>query len=522
MADGRAINVRTNASTVHTALRDARIELDPADRVVPSRDSALHDGLVVSIQRALPVFVYVDGQERLVRTQAATVGEVVAEAGIELGPDDVILVEGDDVDPTDPLVRTEAPRVAAVQTTALGRFSPSARSAPYEANAAGGPVKVVIKRAVPVTVYDGNLPITINTAASTVGEALHKAGIGIYLADIVRPDLKSAVEPGMQVYIERSKAVTIISDDPELTPQGSFVTRTTRATLGEVLEDEGIVLTGREEVTPSLDSAVHHGIEVRIRRFHPVSIEVDGQVISTKTKRATVRELLADEKISLGPADRVEPGLDAVPEDGTVVTITRVENVVVEEEEPIPYESLGWQPDPELELDTTAYQPGEPGVLKRKVNVTYENGQPVDRQVLEEWVESEPVPEINWYGTKIVLREIETPEGTFTYWRKLDVLATHYYDSGGGKPVGHPQYGITRTGTRTGWGTMAVDPNVIPLWTQAYVPGYGVATALDTGGGVRGKHIDLWYPEGDSRWGVRYPTIYLLTPVPAWYPERLP
>ncbi len=54
--------------------------------------------------------------------------------------------------------------------------------------------------------------------------------------------------------------------------------------------------------------------------------------------------------------------------------------------------------------------------------------------------------------------------------------------------------GITRSGQRTRWGVAAVDPSIIPLGASIGIEGMGAFEAADTGGGVRGKHIDLWFP----------------------------
>jgi 3D (Asp-Asp-Asp) domain-containing protein len=50
----------------------------------------------------------------------------------------------------------------------------------------------------------------------------------------------------------------------------------------------------------------------------------------------------------------------------------------------------------------------------------------------------------------------------------------------------------TATGTYPHWGTVAVDPTVIPLGSTVYIQGLGVFHAEDTGGGVVGQHVDVY------------------------------
>lgn len=84
--------------------------------------------------------------------------------------------------------------------------------------------------------------------------------------------------------------------------------------------------------------------------------------------------------------------------------------------------------------------------------------------------------------------------------RRLTVVAT-----------GYALHGATATGIPTGWGVVAVDPDVIPLGTRMTVPGYGEGVAADTGGAVQGNKIDLWFPTREQAlaWGVRTVTITL-------------
>jgi 3D (Asp-Asp-Asp) domain-containing protein len=75
--------------------------------------------------------------------------------------------------------------------------------------------------------------------------------------------------------------------------------------------------------------------------------------------------------------------------------------------------------------------------------------------------------------------------------------------------TGYSLPGRTATGMPVGWGVVAVDPAVIPLGTRLTIPGYGEAVAADTGGAVRGRMIDLWFPTlAQARgWGRRTVTI---------------
>jgi 3D (Asp-Asp-Asp) domain-containing protein len=52
--------------------------------------------------------------------------------------------------------------------------------------------------------------------------------------------------------------------------------------------------------------------------------------------------------------------------------------------------------------------------------------------------------------------------------------------------------------------------------SQVYIPGYGIATIADTGGGIPGRYwIDLGYEDHDYQSWHDWVTVYFLAPVPA-------
>ena len=53
----------------------------------------------------------------------------------------------------------------------------------------------------------------------------------------------------------------------------------------------------------------------------------------------------------------------------------------------------------------------------------------------------------------------------------MHMYATWYNAASSGKAATNPAYGITRSGMPLTKGIVAVDPTVIPLGTQLYIPG---------------------------------------------------
>ena len=73
--------------------------------------------------------------------------------------------------------------------------------------------------------------------------------------------------------------------------------------------------------------------------------------------------------------------------------------------------------------------------------------------------------------------------------------------------------GYTAMGTKAKYGTLAVDPSVIPYGTKVYIKELDkVFTAEDCGGGIKGNKVDIYMnTQADCRnWGVRTITLQIL------------
>jgi uncharacterized protein YabE (DUF348 family) len=290
---------------------------------------------------------------------------------------------------------------------------------------------------------------------------------------------------------------------------------TARQTVAEVLAEQAIVLADGDRVTPALDVRLTARMRIYIERATPLFVQADGEIVKVRTHRETVGEVLAEQGFALMGQDysRVPLNQPVVPNE--TVEIVRVRETVEFEEEYIPFETE-WVPDETMELDQRAIlQTGATGILRTRIRVRYENDEEMWRRFEDEWLAQSPANQIIAYGTRIVVRALETPEGPIEYWRRISMRATAYSAATSGKDADHPRYGITSTGLKAGFGIVAVDPKVIPLRTQLYIEKYGEAIAGDTGGRILGKHIDLGYPDDQPLPQIfEWRDVYVLTPVP--------
>jgi 3D (Asp-Asp-Asp) domain-containing protein len=114
-----------------------------------------------------------------------------------------------------------------------------------------------------------------------------------------------------------------------------------------------------------------------------------------------------------------------------------------------------------------------------------------------------PTPEPRWD------EDVNAVPPAGGYVRSLRVRATAYMPID--TPMEGGRYTCTQRDGRSAHG-IAVDPDVIPLGSHLWVPGYGHALADDVGGAIDGRRIDLrmqTYREMDD-WGVRRVRVYVL------------
>ena len=326
----------------------------------------------------------------------------------------------------------------------------------------------------------------------------------------------------IQLQLRRAVDVTLV------TPQGEQALRSSAFTVGQALSEAGFELTVNDRITPPAESALTSELVIQFTPAREVTILGGGTAITLRTSAQTVGEALAEAGIPLVGLDTSSPlESEAIPPDGQI-RVVRVRESVSVALEPIPFEVEVVDSVDVAFGEEETLQPGVDGIAMVRTRIRYEDGVEVSRETEDRSVMREPVKRIMASGSKIVL----APAGgeiPYEYWYATEMYASVYSPCASG--TGGCSYG-TASGARAGYGIVAVDYSIYSYLAgmQVYIPGYGLATIGDTGGGPiietafgvpRTKWIDLGFNEGEMRNMTGWVTVYFLAPAPAEVPYFL-
>lgn len=347
-----------------------------------------------------------------------------------------------------------------------------------------------------ITVKIDGKAVKVTTIEKSVGGALSHSGLKIYPEDLVNPSRENAVTPGLEVQITRSLPVHLTVDGQ------SIEARTPEQTVGKALNDlsqrYGLHIKDEDEVNVQRSEPLVADMKLAVRRSIPVHIRADGKEWDTEMAPRTVADALKKLAISLGEKDKVSLALDHLLQPYDVLKVIRVTERVETVNSEIPYQTVAQAADFPVGLPDRTVSRGGNGLQEQTVKLTLEDGKEVEREVLNQRVVRPPVNQVVSRGAQT---SISRGGRVINFKRAYLMRATAYSEPGG----------TTATGEPVQWGIVAVDPRVIPLGSKVYVDNYGPATALDTGGAIRGNRVDLYMdsPDAASAWGVRSVVVYL-------------
>ena len=186
------------------------------------------------------------------------------------------------------------------------------------------------------------------------------------------------------------------------------------------------------------------------------------------------------------------------------IVISSADTKIVEREEEIPFEITYLDVQTVPRGEEAAATVGVKGVKVYEYTRQYVNGEVISETFTREYVKTNPTNAVIHRG---IGGTFQSPDGTaYTYSHYIDVQSTTY--TGGG---------TTASGLPADESVISVDPKVIPLGTQVYVTGeygdFGIRTAADVGGSVKGNKIDIYLNETNplfANFGRRPMRVYFI------------
>ena len=311
-----------------------------------------------------------------------------------------------------------------------------------------------------------------------------------------------------------AKNTYVITDGKQVRVYSTYATNP-----AEVLNQAGVELEEGDTYVTQPGAGVS---EITIQRSQLVTINNCGEEIRTISYGETLGALLNRLGIAVQADCSVSMAMDSVTYDGMEVFIDRIVEVEESYTVDIPYETVICYDPTMAQGQQEVLIPGTTGQLSCLANVVYVDAVEASRTVLNETVVKQPVDEVIAVGTgtSTAQQELTIGDGfivtesgeVLTYYKAEEFKTTAYTKTDAGCDD------ITATGTYARVGAVAVDPRVIPYGTRMFIVSndgeyvYGIATAEDCGGGVKGNHIDLYFDTTAEcfQYGVRSCTVYFL------------
>ena len=320
--------------------------------------------------------------------------------------------------------------------------------------------------------------------------------------------------------IVSAKAVYIINDGETRT-----VVESSGYTPTAIVKNAGIEVSPIDQITSERNE--NGTTEITIVRSQDVTVNYMGSTLHTQAYNETVGDLLERLNIPVGVNNEVSIDLSNYTKDGMTIDVAQYTYERVEAVEPITYTTDRIANASMAKGTEKVKQAGKNGSARVTYYVTYKDGVEVDREPVSSEVITAPTNQITEYGTKAsaisskdrIAFDKRSKNGsgvltfksgnTLTYSRVINGSATAYTAKPGA---------LTASGKPVYVGGVAVDPKVIPLGTKLYITTpngkvvYGMATAIDTGGAIKGNIVDLFFNTYEEciQFGRRACTIYVL------------
>ncbi|HYF74204.1 MAG TPA: ubiquitin-like domain-containing protein [Nocardioides sp.] len=247
-----------------------------------------------------------------------------------------------------------------------------------------------------VTLSVDGQPQEVTAFGGTVGDVLEAEGIEVSARDVVAPSVDEQIEDGSKISVRYARPFELNVDGDTRT---YWVTSTT---VSQALDEIGRVYAGAE-LSASRGGAIDRGgMSLAVVTPKTLKVKLGADKVVTRTVTAlTVEEALEDLGVELGKHDETKPAPEHALEDGDRLVFTDVRVV----KKHVDGESIGFgtveQADGSMfEGETSVVRAGKAGLRDVTYRIVFRNGKLSARTVISQDVLRKPVDEIVKVGTK--------------------------------------------------------------------------------------------------------------------------
>ncbi|MDN4171587.1 transglycosylase family protein [Nocardioides sp. SOB77] len=245
----------------------------------------------------------------------------------------------------------------------------------------------------------------VSSMASTVADVLEDQGVEVSARDQVAPGLEEEVRDGMEISVRFARPVQLTVDGDTST---HWVTATEVAgALGEIGRD----FRGADLSASRGGSIDREGMALEVVTPKTLKVKLGAKDWKKRTVTAlTVSEALEELGVDVGGRDETKPGLGSELADGDRIVFTDVRVVTREVTgEAIDFATTEREDGSMLEGETSTVRAGREGLRNVTYRLMYRNGELVGRVVTKAEVTRRPVDAIVRVGTKEPEPEVAAP-----------------------------------------------------------------------------------------------------------------
>lgn len=236
----------------------------------------------------------------------------------------------------------------------------------------------------------------VTAFGGTVGDVLESEGIEVSARDVVAPSVDEKIEDGSKISVRFARPLELSVDGKKHT---YWVTATT---VSRALDELGRDYVGAELSTSRGGSIDREGMSLSVVTPKALKVKIGDHKMVTRTVTAlTVEDALDELGVKVGKHDETKPAPEHVIHDGDRLVFTNVKVVTKKVDgEVMDFGTVEQEDGSMVEGETHVVRSGETGLRDVTYRIVYRNGEVAVRKVVSQKVLRQPVDEIVKVGTK--------------------------------------------------------------------------------------------------------------------------